>query len=143
MSEEKKPKEDGRTVNTGGGAYVEGGVEVSGGDFVGRDKTVTYNYGTSSADLVQLFEAIYQQIEERPKDPDVDKAEIVAEVKRIEEEAAKGEEANPKKVARWLGTLAQMAPDIFEVVVACLTNPAAGVATVISKIAKKAQEEAA
>ena len=142
MNDEKKPKDTGRTINTGGGAYVEGKVEA-GGDFVGRDKTVTYNYGASTADLAQLFEAIYQQVESRPEDPDVGKEEIVDEVKKIEEEAAKGEEANPNKVERWLGTLAQMAPDIFDVVVASLTNPAAGVAKAISLIAKKAKEETA
>ncbi len=140
MNDEQKSKAGGRSINTGGGAYVEGKVKVSGGgDFVGRDKTVTYNYGTGVADLAQLFEAIYQQIEARPEDPDVDHEEITDEVKRIEQEVAKAEEANPNKVERWLGTLAQMTPDIFEVVVASLANPAAGVATVISKIAKKAK----
>jgi len=31
-----------RRIDTGGGAYVEGGVQVSGGDFVGRDKTTVH-----------------------------------------------------------------------------------------------------
>jgi hypothetical protein len=35
-----------------------------------------------------------------------------------------------------------MAPDILDVTVACLTNPVAGVATAIRKIAEKAQAEA-
>jgi hypothetical protein len=34
-----------------------------------------------------------------------------------------------------------MAPDIGEVVLASLTNPAAGIATVIRKVAQKAKEE--
>jgi hypothetical protein len=33
-----------------------------------------------------------------------------------------------------------MADDILEVTVACLTNPAAGVATVIRKVAEKARQ---
>jgi hypothetical protein len=33
-------KEPSRTINTGGGAYIEGGVDTGGGDFVGRDKVV-------------------------------------------------------------------------------------------------------
>ena len=37
---EKKEK-DGRKINTGGGAYVEGGVNTGGGDFVGRDQPVS------------------------------------------------------------------------------------------------------
>jgi len=142
MSEDKKSQEgghEGRTINTGGGTYFEGQIKTEGGDVVGRDQTINYNYGTSTADLGQLFEVIYRQIEARAADPDVDKTEIVAEVKRIEAEAAKGEGANPNKVERWLGSLAQMAPDILDVVVASLTNPAAGVATVIRKIAQQAK----
>jgi methyl-accepting chemotaxis protein len=41
MSEEKKDKEaEGKEIDTGGGAYIAGGVQISGGDFVGRDKIV-------------------------------------------------------------------------------------------------------
>ena len=36
-----------RTIDTGGGAYVEGGVNVSGGDFVGRDRTEIHYHGTA------------------------------------------------------------------------------------------------
>jgi hypothetical protein len=41
----------GRQINTGGGAYVGGGVSVSGGDFVGRDQV---NYGTPSSNPTEL-----------------------------------------------------------------------------------------
>lgn len=53
-----------------------------------------------------------------------------------------GEAANPTKVERWLRALALMASDIFDVTVACLTNPVAGIATVIRKVAEKAKAEA-
>ena len=86
--------------------------------------------------------SIYQQTDTRPEDPDVDKAEIATKVKQIEKEVAKGEEANPKKVERWLGNLAGMAKDIFDVTAACLTSPVAGIAEVIKKVAAKAKEEA-
>jgi len=133
-------KGDKRTVNTGGGTYIEGGVEVSGGDFVGRDKIIT-TAGVDADELIRLFEVIYKQIEERPEDEDVGKDELVQAVKNIEGEVNKGEDANPNKVGRWLSSLAGMADDIFEVVVASLTNPAAGIATVIRKVAEKAKEE--
>ena len=139
------PSQQGGTtqiINTGGGAYFAGRIDTGGGEFAGHDKVVTYNYGSSAADLTTLFEAIQQQIKDRPEDSNVDKEEISDEVKRIGQEAAKGDEANPKKVERWLSNLAGMAPDILEVTVASLTNPAAGVATVIRKIAEKAREEA-
>jgi hypothetical protein len=93
-------------------------------------------------DLARLFAQIYQQIDARPEDPDVDKEELTETVQKVEQEAAKGEEANPTKVERWLKFLGNVAPDILEVTVACLTNPLAGVGTVIRKIAEKARAEA-
>jgi len=150
----------GSHVDTGGGAYVGAGVTVEQGDFVGRDQqkistagegtvigdgstsTVTRTEGVSGQDLAELFSGIYQRIESRPPDPDVDKEEITETVRKIETEAAKGEEANPKKVERWLRTLGTMAGDILDVTAACLLSPAAGVATVIRKVATKAQAEA-
>jgi hypothetical protein len=110
---------------------------------IGQGATATGSQGLSGADLAALFAQIRLQIEERPEDPNVEKEELVDTVDKVEQEVVKGDQANTSKVSRWLGNLADMAPDIFEVTVATLTNPAAGVATVISKIAQKAKEEAA
>ena len=95
----------------------------------------------SGDEIALLFEAIYKQIKDRPEDPDVDKEEVADTVQKIEQEAAKGEQANVKKVERWLGFLANMAPDILKVTAATLANPVAGVATAIRLIAEKAQAE--
>lgn len=41
----EQPTDSGEVVNTGGGPYVKGSVNTSGGDFVGRDKTTNiFNY---------------------------------------------------------------------------------------------------
>lgn len=109
---------------------------------VGREAHVEIQQGVSGAELGELFERIYARIQERPTAPDVEKEEIVDTVQRIEGEVAKGEEANTSKLERWLKTLAQMAPDIFDVVAATLTSPAAGIATVIRKVIAKARQEA-
>lgn len=148
----------GNSVSTSGGAYVGGSVRVNGGDFVGRDQTkvsgdaaiahdqghatVTKTQGMRGQDLAALFEDVYQKIESRPPDPDVDKEELAETVKKIQQEAAKGEEANPRRVERWLKTLGLMADDIVDVTAACLLSPAAGVAAVIRKVAEKAKAEA-
>ncbi len=110
---------------------------------VGTGASAQITHGVDAAELAALFEAVYRKIEARPEDPDVDREELASTVEKIQTEAARGEEANPNKVERWLKFLAGMAPDIFEVAVATLTNPAAGVATVIRKIAEKAKAEAA
>jgi hypothetical protein len=166
MSEEKKAKGTGGIhIDTGGGQAIVGDVSVQGGDFVagkkvvrgdeirvgditgstvaiGRHAQATHTEGVSGEDLAQLFAHVYQQIEARPADPDVDKEEVTETVQKVEKEAAKGEEANATKVERWLKFLGGMAPDILDVTVACLTHPLAGVGTVIRKIAEKARAEA-
>jgi hypothetical protein len=152
---------DKRTIHTGGGAYIDGDVDLGGGDFVGRDKVMGDKVGGDKIDVGgisgstgfaigrgaqahvnQLFEVVYQQIEARSEDPDVDKEELADTVQKIEKEAAKGEQANANKVGRWLGFLADMAPDILKVTAATLANPAAGVATAVRLIAEKFRAEA-
>jgi uncharacterized caspase-like protein len=156
-------------IDTGGGAYIGGNV-TAGRDFVGRDQIVygddvdgdkitvgdisgtgvavgrdaqaAATQGMGGDEIAQLFAAVYRQIEARPLDPDVDKGELAETLQKIQGEMARGEEANPNQVECWLRTLSRMAPDIFEVTVACLTSPAAGVAAVIRNVAQKAQEEA-
>jgi hypothetical protein len=154
----------GGNVNTGGGDFVGRDKHVHGdevhGDKVGGDKITvgnisggtgiaigrgaqaTVTHGLGGDELAKLFDAVYQQVEARREDPNVDKEELTGTVQKVQAEAAKGEAANPTKVERWLGNLAAMAPDIWDVTVACLTNPAAGVAAVIRKVAEKAKAEA-
>jgi hypothetical protein len=108
---------------------------------IGRDGQATVTQGLGGDEIARLFEAIYQRIEARPEDPDVDKEELTETVQKVQEETAKGEEANPKKVERWLSNLAEMAPDILDVTVACLTSPAVGIAT-ICKVTEQGKAKA-
>ena len=116
------------------GVYVGGNLNI-GGHLVGRDKIVI----VGGDEATKLFADVYQRIKARPTDPDVDKGELTETVRKIEQEVALGEQANADKVEQWLRTLAPMAPDIFEVIVACLTSPAAGIAAVVRKVAEKAR----
>jgi hypothetical protein len=150
-------------VNTGGGDFVGrdkfvGGDEVR-GDRVGGDKITVgdisgstgvaigrgaqshVTQGASAEALAKLFADVYQKIDARPEDPDVDKEELTETVQKIETEAAKGEQANPRKVERWLRFLVGMADDVAQVTAACLVHPAAGVAAVIRMVAQRAKEE--
>ncbi len=149
--------------NYGAGSQVQHG-DIVGGDKVGGDKVggdkMTIGNVTNSAvaqgqgaqasnqqglgadELVRLFAAVHQQIDARPVDPGVDKEELVQQVDAIQQEAAKGEHANESKMQRWLRALGDAAPDILDVTVATLTNPVAGVALTIRKIAERAREEA-
>jgi hypothetical protein len=117
-------------------------VVGSTGTAIGPDAQASLRQGLSGAEIAALFSGIYRQIQARPPDPEVDKAEIAETVRRIEEEVKKGEDAAPGKVERWLKTLALMAKDIFDVTVACLAHPVAGIAEVVRKVAAKARAEA-
>jgi len=126
----------------GGDKIAVGDVSGSTGVAIGRGAQATVTReGLSSDEIANLFATVYQRIKARPEDPDVDKEELTETVQKIQEEAARGKAANPSKIERWLKTLALMASDIFDVTVACLTNPVAGIATVICKVAEKAREE--
>ena len=114
------------------------------GDVIEGDKTVTYNSGLSAretAKLARQFAQIQKNIDQKVDDPQVDKNKLKETVENIEQEVKKGQEADPGKVKRWLGFLAESAEDIFQVTVATLANPVAGVAKAVQLIAQKAKEE--
>jgi hypothetical protein len=113
------------------------GGNVGGNIIFGNNNTVNIQQGVTGQDLVALFGGIQKQIEARPEDPKVDKEEISATVDRIQKEAAKGEEGNAEKIARWLNTLSDLAPDILSVTAAALVNPVAGVAAGIKVVAER------
>jgi hypothetical protein len=92
------------------------------------------------SEATQLFQAIYAQIQARPADASVETDEIQEKVQQIEQETKAGAQANEGKLGRWLRELARMVPDIFDVAVACLTNPLAGFAEIVKKVAAKARE---
>jgi hypothetical protein len=97
--------------------------------------------GLSAEEIAKLFAPVHQKIEKVAADPD-DKEEMKETVQKIEKEVAKGEEANPTKVERWLGFLGDISGDVLDVAAATLASPTAGVAMVIKKVAEKAKDEA-
>ncbi|MBZ0292386.1 MAG: hypothetical protein K8L99_07435 [Anaerolineae bacterium] len=103
-------------------------------------KAIVQQYASSGTELADSFRPIYEKIENREDDANVAKDEIAETVKKIEDETGSGE-PNIKKIERWLGFLANMAPDIFDVTVATLTNPIVGVGEIIRKVAVKARQE--
>jgi len=148
-------------VDTSGGDYTGGnktvhGDEIRQGDKIAGDKFTAHDIsnaavgpgaqftqtGLTGQDIGKLFDTIYQRIDTRPEDPNVGKEEIAENVKNIQDEAGKGEGANEKKIARWLNNLIEIAPDIFEVTVACILNPALGAALAVRKVVEKIQKDA-
>jgi hypothetical protein len=150
-----------KTVNTGGGAYVGGNVDVQHGDFVGRDKRTTTitgdgnvvgdhssshvvkQQGADAAAIARAFADFYTAVQQQPDLPPQDKADVQAELEEVETELQKGEEANEGFIRRRLRHVQRMAPDIYDVVIATFANPIAGLGLVAKKIAEKMKADAA
>ncbi len=117
-----------------------GNIDISGTvdanqTVIGHGNKVTYSEVSGNT-----FAPVREAIERRPEDPKVDKEELTATVDRIEKEAAKGAEADESKLDRWIGFVADMAPDVWDVLIATLTNPIAGLGMVARKVAIRSKE---
>lgn len=142
------------TINTGGGAYIGGGVRVDGGNFIGRDK-ITYgdevkgdkvggdkitvgdisggtsiaigrgaqsnvNQGVTSADFAAIFAPLTQVIQSAPADK---RDEATLKVKELQQEIAKGNNADDKRIAKLIDSLADLVPNAVSAVVGIFATP--------------------
>jgi len=153
-----KDKKEKPQLDTGGGAYVGGNVNTGGGEFTGRDKQVSASGGgvaiggsaannlivTGDGNVLRqvrmLFAPVYQAIEQSGR-PAQAQADLTAEVREIEAEVSKGEQADESFLARRLRNLRRMTPDIADLVLAGLSGPGAVVAALVRKVAEKVKGE--
>ncbi|WP_420640883.1 caspase family protein [Candidatus Leptofilum sp.] len=126
--------------NNVGGDMINATITDSTSIALGRDASATVNLGISGSELAQLFQTVYQKIQQRPDDPNVDKEEIAAEVQKIQEEATEEETPNETKLERWMKNLADMAPDIVDAMAASLGGPVAGATAVLKKIIDRVKQ---
>lgn len=98
--------------------------------------------GLTATEIDDLFQTVFQKLEQKTDLSDIKKQEIEETVELIKGETQKGTEANEKALGHYFRTLARMAPDILDVIVATATNPILGAGTIIRKIAEKAKAEA-
>lgn len=114
-------------------------VSIQGdGNIVGnKNISIFSKSGSTPIEFAQAFEKIYGAID-KVTDPIIRKSTKNA-VEEIEAEIEKGENANMSQIEGWLKFLADMAPDIRDVVVDTLSNPIKGISTVITKVIAKAK----
>ena len=147
-----------------GGLQIGGNVQITRGDFVGGDKHVRVDKGavlvggdvqdshivTGNRNQIgnqelrrdDLFAEILEKIEQRPDTSAEDQEDLKANVAEIKAETEKEEKADPSFLARRLRNIERIAPDIVDVVLATLSNPVAGFARVIKKVAERARSTA-
>jgi hypothetical protein len=147
-----------------GGLQIGGSVRITRGDFVGGDKNVKLDQGAvfvggdvqgsqiltgdrnqiGSQELRRddLFAEILERIEQRRDIPAEDREDLKANVAEIKAETEKEEQADPSFLARRLRNIERIAPDIADVMLATLSNPVAGFAMVVKKVAERARSAA-
>ncbi len=91
-----------------GGDTISVGAVSGTGIAIGRGAQAHVQQGGSGDQeaFARAFAQIYAASKARPEDPDVDKEEVTNMVKRIQQEAQQGEQANENKLTRWLRNLA-------------------------------------
>jgi hypothetical protein len=147
-----------RQVDTGGGAYVWGSVSVEGGDFVGRDKrtvsitgdgnvvgdhsraTVTKRKGLGAEEVQALFDQALDLAHQKP--PEV-REDLEAAVETVQEEAEAGEDADKRLLNKALDVLLEEGPDVLEIVLEAVLNPAAAAGKGARMLAKRAKKSLA
>jgi septum formation inhibitor MinC len=133
-SKKKIEKSSGDVIsiqNVGSGAAVAAGR--------GAKASVISNKSLSS--IVEWMAQINKKINSLPDISQAEKEDIKQQVEKIGDEAQKGSKAEVGRLEKLINTLNVMAPDIFDVVIATLANPLAGIGLVIKKIGDKAKLE--
>ncbi|MBN2004801.1 MAG: hypothetical protein JXA21_15695 [Anaerolineae bacterium] len=139
------------TINTSGGAYIGGSVKA-GGDFVGRDKTtftgdgivsgdgnrvsVTKSSGAPGDAVAQLFAQAQALAQQKPP---VVREEVEAAVETAQEETEAGEEADKRLLSKALDVLLEKGPDVLELVLNAILNPAAAAGKGAKMLANEAK----
>jgi len=124
----------------GKGINIKGNNVSIGGDVVGNDKVTHITYTTYE------LEKMFSQWENQMRG-EVDKANLSLQEKDnvkgqiAEIKSTAIESKSPTQLEKLINTLAIMSPDIFDVAIATLTNPLAGIGLTIRKISEKAKIE--
>jgi hypothetical protein len=111
---------------------------VIGGD-VKNSTLITGDYNRVEASY--KFASIFPQIDERTNLTTADRSDLKSELKTFEDEDKKGPESNEGFLAQRLRNVKRIAPDILEVAIATIANPAAGFGTIAKKVAEKMKNE--
>lgn len=105
----------------------------------GAQAVVTQHIGEETDQVSTIFKSL-EQIVSTIKD-EADRKVAESAIETLEVEARKGDQADESTVKKWMGFLAETAPDAWEVAIDFFTNPIRGVGTVFKKIAERAKLE--
>jgi hypothetical protein len=129
------------TKSESGGISIGGNVNTAGGHIAGRDvNNVSVNIESKTENISNLFSPIYKTIEEQRSLTGEKREKLNQRIQTLEDEASKTI-PDKNKVGKLLTDIAKMSPDILEVVLATISNPLIGMATIARKVSEKAKEQ--
>jgi hypothetical protein len=115
--------------------------EVEGGVYVANEM----NIGMSASQIQMLFAPVYDAIAASTHRSPAIRADLKDDVEKIQstvmEAAKQNQPISESFLAQRFRSIARMAPDILDVVVATLGGPLTGMGVALSKIAQRAKEE--
>jgi len=123
-------------IDTGGGAYIGGNVNLGGGTFIARDQ-VNYASTGPSRDMIEAFTKLTRAVETL-NDP-VKKPVAQMAIQALQTEAYKGKQADETTVNSSFDMLAGMPHTFLVIVVETFSTPIAGVAPVFKENADQLQ----
>ena len=121
---------------TQGGINITGNVTIKDSKVAGRDNIEKNVINVS-------FAPVYHALKENATIPPETKKTVEQSVKQIEQEVKKGDKAKPTFIRERLQNIQKMTPDIAQVVIATLQNPAVGISLAVKKVINKMQAEPA
>lgn len=130
-------------INTGGGAYIGRDVKIEGGDFVGRDKVTVTRTGAELDEVAALFQQALE-LARAPQRPPEEREDLEAAVEMAQQETEKGEEGDTSLLNKALDVLLEKGPDVLEIVLEAILNPAIAAgkgARMLAREAKKSLEK--
>jgi hypothetical protein len=138
MTKKKKGNDKQVSIKVGDISDVSGTVSIA-----GRNISALAVTDLTSTEIEKLFKHLYSAVEARPNASPANKADLMTEVKEIHKEVKKAEKdqkpLNESFLARRFHNIANMAPDILEVIVAALPRPISALGVAFKKIAEKAK----
>ena len=141
MTDENNNDKAGTNIRVGNISGTSGTVNIAGGDITTHHTTT----GLSAAEIKQLFDQVYTQIDSHPAASPTDRDDIKAEVQEIRETVTKAAQKNEKVdegfLAKRFRNIARVAPDILDNIVGTLGKPLAGLGVALKAIAQKAKDE--
>lgn len=123
-----------RSVSAGDGSVVIGGNAIQSTIITGDHNRVQN---------ASKFSTIYTQVDDRTDLSATDRSDLKSELQTFEDEDKKGPESNEGFLAQRLRNVKRIAPDILDVAIATIANPAAGFGMIAKKVAEKMKAEAA